>query len=254
MTRNHLEKKRRERQRVNLYSNLILEKRKKDKEKNSVQNLLAKQNAQARPAPKKPVDEAADKELLVNIFNDLDNDYKKVEETVKKRKVSDIPIKRKKTANQFFPVEESLQENSETLHDSFDVVNDSADLTIDNNVESQPSKTMSVLEPVALKTSAIKISKNAKKANKFLPKFEKEEIEIEEADISKPLTKNNCQDWKDIQKNFESNTSVQETCFEANFMNQDVLTSDGSMNLYWIDAFEKSGRVFLFGKVFIRSY
>lgn len=230
-----------------------LEKRKKDKEKNSVKNLLAKQQTIARPKVgsrhltcKKPVNEEADKALLDNIFNDLEQDYTKVEESVKKRKVSDIPIKRKKPVSQAV-FEQDLSQVSNEIHDSYEAVHDPVDMQDTVVVQDKPPVTSH--EPAPLKTSAIKISKNAKKASSFLPKFEKEQIETKEADLSKPLTKNNYQDWRDIQKGFTESTLAQETPLDSNVAQQDFLESDGSMHLFWIDAFEKKGRVFLFGKV-----
>jgi hypothetical protein len=184
-----------------------------------------------------------------NIFNDLEKDYSKVEESVKKRKVSDIPIKRKKQISQTVIVEQDSTEVSNAANESYDIPNDPVDMQDDVVVEATPP--VLCREPAPLKTSAIKVSKNAKKASSFLPKFEKEQIEIKETEISKTLTRNNYQDWKDIQKGFTENVTFS-TPIDNNLAQQEFLESDGSMHLFWIDAFEKKGRVFLFGKVKIQ--
>lgn len=234
----------------NLFTLMSLGKRKKKNEKNSVQNLLAKQTAQVRPVKehhnnKKPVNEEADKALMDNIFDALDNDYTKVEESIKKRKVSDIPIRRKKAVTQSYIVENVSQEVTHDVHESLEIPKIPVDTPV---VVDAP--TVLNFEHVPLKTSAIKISKNARKASSFLPKFEKEEVEAKQMDILKPLTKNNYQDWREIQKKLsENNSSVHGAPLENDVAQKDFLESDGSLNLFWIDAFEKKGRVFLFGKV-----
>ena len=178
----------------------------------------------------------------------MEKDYSNVKEGVKKRKVSDIPIKRKKPISQASIVEKDSNQVSNDTHDSYDMPNDPVDMHDEVVVDVTPPVVNH--EPAPLKTSAIKISKNAKKANSFLPKFEKEQKDTKEADISKKLTKNNFQDWRDIQKGFTENSTLsQGTPLDHNVAQQEFLESDGSMHLFWIDAFEKKGRVFLFGKV-----
>ena len=173
---------------------------------------------------------------------------------MKKRKVSDIPIIRRKStiphaglgiaSHEEYISQPETEPEPEYVHASID----GCDATVDV-VETEPIATP--FEAAPLKTSALKLSKNAKKASSFLPKFEKEEKETKDMDISKPLTKNNHQDWKDIQKGFSGNESGIQggAVIDINIVNQDILESDGSLNLFWIDAFEKKGRVFLFGKV-----
>jgi hypothetical protein len=130
-----------------------------------------------------------------------------------------------------------------------------------NILPPHPSATPVALAPT-LKVPELKIKSlqsakpiSASKA-KFLPKFEK--IEKELATVVSIAPSNN-KKWKDLKDSVnvvsESTTAAAPSgeAENANLLRSksDVLEDDGSMYMFWFDAFEKSGGIYLFGKVFL---
>ena len=94
---------------------------------------------------------------------------------------------------------------------------------------------------------------------KFLPKFEK--IEKELATVVSIAPSNN-KKWKDLKDSVnvvtESTTPVGPSGDVANAnilrSKSDVLEEDGSLYMFWFDAFEKNGGIYLFGKVSLFTF
>ena len=86
---------------------------------------------------------------------------------------------------------------------------------------------------------------------KFLPKFEK--LEKEQATVVSLAPSNN-KKWKDLKDTVNIVNDVG-TAPDANVdvlrSKSDVLEEDGSLYLFWFDAFEKNGIIYLFGKVWL---
>lgn len=103
-----------------------------------------------------------------------------------------------------------------------------------------------VLKPVVKETAVrgLQTRKPSKKVASFLPKFELEEkgfatvVSIEESNNTK---------WKDL--SIPVSAVEQVTSHIISGRVGEVLETDGSLYFYWIDAFEKNGIIYLFGKV-----
>eukprot|EP00842_Homolaphlyctis_polyrhiza_P002819 jgi/Hompol1/3538/HPOL_006595-RA len=101
-----------------------------------------------------------------------------------------------------------------------------------------------------MQTSA-KSSKSSKNAASFLPKFEKEQAATEK--ISTVVTAADtagCTDWRSLKDTILVSSSSSQEHVSSGSSQQSILNSDGSLSMFWFDAHEKNGTVYLFGKVF----
>ncbi|KAI8892872.1 hypothetical protein BC833DRAFT_610404 [Globomyces pollinis-pini] len=101
-----------------------------------------------------------------------------------------------------------------------------------------------------LKIKSIQSSKSVKDMSKFLPKYEKIEKTLAVPTIVSTTPSNN-QKWKDIQDNLSITTQeIQpETTGAKSSISESVLEPEGHLYFFWIDAFEKNGLIYLFGKI-----
>lgn len=105
------------------------------------------------------------------------------------------------------------------------------------------------LKVKSLQTSLASVSSTSK----FLPKFEKQQLKVATV-ISAPQN-TDCQGWKSMQDTI-SVSNMNQAPVAPNVdsaIGADVLNEDGSMYMFWIDAFERNGVIYLFGKVFSRG-
>lgn len=82
-------------------------------------------------------------------------------------------------------------------------------------------------------------------SKRFQPKFLREEAKLSTV-VSAPEV-NNCTGWKSLQDSVQV-VNV-EVPLETISNSCDLTQSDGSVYMFWIDAFEKAGVIYLFGKV-----
>ncbi|KAJ3221314.1 DNA-directed DNA polymerase alpha catalytic subunit pol1 [Clydaea vesicula] len=88
----------------------------------------------------------------------------------------------------------------------------------------------------------------------FHPKFSIAKIKLEEDD-----PKDKCQNWESVRTKMEqqpsnlTNDSGSQNGNSSQSSNSDCLEESGSLRLFWIDAYEKNGIVYLFGKVFNKN-
>jgi hypothetical protein len=95
------------------------------------------------------------------------------------------------------------------------------------------------------KVSTVQTKKTSELTKKYLPKFHK----VDAAAVPDPTKK--LTSWSDIQNAVVSNDPVMSASSGLS-INANVLSSDNTLEFYYLDAFEKkkTGRVILFGKVF----
>ncbi|KAJ3125693.1 DNA-directed DNA polymerase alpha catalytic subunit pol1 [Nowakowskiella sp. JEL0407] len=79
-----------------------------------------------------------------------------------------------------------------------------------------------------------------------LKKFEKPTPKL--ATVVKAPTTANCEDWSQVKDRVSSNVN-QSAVISRNFQFNDSLEPDGSLRMFWIDACEVNGGLYLFGKV-----
>lgn len=205
-------------------------------------------------------------ELMDDIFGDLEKDIDKGP-AVKRVKADYSVYKKSKVMKQTPTVSSAWRTPSnldlpdslgaqsvEDLHnqDDLDDSNGQPDFEApspDEEVEEAP-----VPEPILradpLQTSTIRTGKGGKKSKlSFLPKFERE------APIEPVLKKSDAsgrQEWRDVvRESVETqpmSLSQGQDTFNVN-NGSDMLEEDGSLQLFWFDALEKNGKVYLFGKV-----
>jgi DNA polymerase alpha subunit A len=118
---------------------------------------------------------------------------------------------------------------------SHDIMNqDSMNLTIKSEVKSEIKS--DIINQVKVK--ALKSNTQCQDASKFLPKFEKQEANLVPlVSSSEPIM-----DWKKVKQTEVDSNSVPTT-------KTNVLNTDEHVYMYWLDAFEKNGTVYLFGKI-----
>ncbi|KAJ3366619.1 DNA-directed DNA polymerase alpha catalytic subunit pol1 [Kappamyces sp. JEL0680] len=102
-----------------------------------------------------------------------------------------------------------------------------------------------------LKIRTLSSSRTAPKGAtaKFLPKFEKVEKELATV-VS--LAPSDNKKWKDLKDDINVVNEVTTPATAPAILprsKSDILEDDGSLYLFWIDAYEKSGTIYLFGKV-----
>ena len=87
--------------------------------------------------------------------------------------------------------------------------------------------------------------------SKFLPKFEKIEKELATVVSIAPSNNKKWKDLKDTVNVVKEVNTIGENSTDINVLRSksDVLEEDGSLYMFWFDAFEKSSSIFLFGKV-----
>ena len=148
---------------------------------------------------------------------------------------------------QFSPVEDTVSDNHDYEPEpSFDETEDCA-IKPNVSITEAPAP---VIE--ALATSVIKAAKGSRKAkSNYLPKFEREEAKEAPPVVALVSTQNSCQDWNTIRQSMENQgDTVTSSQSDINVIpNDDILEENGTLRMFWIDAFEKSGKVYVFGKV-----
>ncbi|KAJ3182355.1 DNA-directed DNA polymerase alpha catalytic subunit pol1 [Geranomyces variabilis] len=143
---------------------------------------------------------------------------------------------------------------------TFDGIDDQAvaEPTAANADDAEPTDTQAVVDPVVqVKVKALQ-KRTAKQTSSisFAPKFERVEEAtrpIESTVVAAPDNAN-CQGWmamKDTVKvsNFEPQPTQDLGARSVTSGSSDVLEADGSLRMFWFDATEVDGVVYLFGKV-----
>ena len=141
---------------------------------------------------------------------------------------------------------EPVQNNDFSAIGSLENSQDSVSPALDQ--EKDKMAKAEVIQTMAVRTG----KKSTKSKMSYLPKFERDTPSTPQLDSVKQ--KGHCEDWKDVRKSMmnvaEADQSSQETLRDVG--NSDVLEADGSLKMFWFDAFEKNGKVFLFGKVILK--
>jgi hypothetical protein len=117
-------------------------------------------------------------------------------------------------------------------------------------VQSEPVPKAPIQMP-QLKIKTLTSTKATKGSSaKFLPKFEK--IEKELATVISMVPSDN-KKWKDMKDSVNMVDEMNNTPATAPVAiprsRSDILEEDGSLFLFWIDAYEKVGSIYVFGKV-----
>ncbi len=107
----------------------------------------------------------------------------------------------------------------------------------------EPTQKSTTVQVKSLQTSSSAVS--AAKLQKFLPKFEKTDDSV-----VGPSETAGCKDWRSIKQDVTMSSINVEPNVE---MKMDV-SENGSILMFWIDAFEKNGILYLFGKVCVFYY
>lgn len=119
-------------------------------------------------------------------------------------------------------------------------------------VEETPAPEPTIVRANTIETSTIRTGKAGKKSKlSFLPKFEREAPALEP--VLKKSDTSGRQEWRDvIRESVETQPMAMSQQDTFNLSNgSDLLEADGSLQLFWFDALEKNGKVYLFGKVTI---
>ena len=83
---------------------------------------------------------------------------------------------------------------------------------------------------------------------KFIPKFERKEIE--EPSVVGALVSDGCKKWTDVNQTLAYSVSQETTqTFNTAIERKEVVDQDDALYFFWIDVFEKNGTVYLIGKV-----
>ncbi|KND02063.1 DNA polymerase (pol2) [Spizellomyces punctatus DAOM BR117] len=142
------------------------------------------------------------------------------------------------------------------MDDDDDVVLVEEVFPINSLVEPHSCPAIKVEEPedsdvveVQVKPLQTKTGKRTAAAS-FVPKFERVDAKAEPTVVSAP-TRSNCQGWMSMKDSIavQGVESSQPGPGPTAVRPADVLEEDGSLRMYWLDAFEKDGVVYLFGKV-----
>jgi hypothetical protein len=116
--------------------------------------------------------------------------------------------------------------------------------------EETPAPEPTIVRANTIETSTIRTGKAGKKSKlSFLPKFEREAPALEP--VLKKSDASGRQEWRDvIRESVETQPMATMSQDTFNLSNgSDLLEPDGSLQLFWFDALEKNGKVYLFGKV-----
>ncbi|KAJ3315983.1 DNA polymerase alpha catalytic subunit [Boothiomyces sp. JEL0838] len=213
----------------------ITRKRKKKKDGGIITALINNQNKKVaqQKVVKEIVTSEKENEFLSSIFNDIEST------TVKKKPVIAKPKVKHEVRKPIKYNTESLSFNNDEQVGNIDFMDMDDHIPVKMEVDDEKPP---VYEPEVVKEERfipqIEIrsvtSATATKAKKFLPKFEQKESEL--VITSKPT---DTVKWKEIKSeiNQEAIQEVGDVDFHENIY------------MFWIDAFEKDGIVYLFGKV-----
>jgi DNA polymerase alpha subunit A len=117
----------------------------------------------------------------------------------------------------------------------------------EENAEMTPVPSVPVVKVKEVKIKTLKTKSASANAMKFLPKFEKQEKQ-EPTVIT--VAVDNSKKWTEVKNDIQVKTEVTNSPTVNTSKLEHLMEEDGSLNMYWIDAFEKNGSVFLFGKVY----
>jgi DNA polymerase alpha subunit A len=132
-------------------------------------------------------------------------------------------------------------------YDDIKLPEDSGSANAEPSLPKVKMTSMANLRKPTLEIKSLNSAKPSMKTSKFLPKFEKEEQAKEFATVVSVAPNNNLK-WTDVMGKV-SVTADQPTAIQNVAKGKyDILEEDGSLYMFWIDAFEKSGLVYLFGK------
>jgi hypothetical protein len=140
---------------------------------------------------------------------------------------------------------------------SDDMLNEPIEITEDVKKDeqlSQPEPAVvkkEILPAAPLKTANIKIAKKSQKGKSaYLPKFQMDDemVSLDEKKVNLP---EGVQDWHDVRHSISTQGDAKNTPIEVlgNDAGHDFLEENGSLRMFWFDAFEKDGKVYVFGKV-----
>ena len=147
------------------------------------------------------------------------------------------------------------QDHNMDFNDDFGDSANYGDINISEDVESGNLPTsvpkieaipITNLRKPTLEIKSLNSAKPSMKTSKFLPKFEKEEQSKEFATVVSVAPSNN-RKWTEVMDKVSVTTDQPATQNVAKGK-YDILEEDGSLYMFWIDAFEKNGLVYLFGK------
>jgi DNA polymerase alpha subunit A len=219
-----------------------------------------------RPKPKKVEKLIAasenDNELLGSIFQDLDSvqaqkklktiDAKPVPKKAAKPLLSEREhLKLSSFANiksEFIPsVQRDSQMDDEPIHHEPENISPEIHTPIKEETPGLSSlPTVPVVKVKEMKIKTLQTKSASANAMKFLPKFEKQEKQ-EPTVIT--VAVDNSKKWTDVKNDIQVKMEVSNSPALNTSQLEHLMEDDGSIYMYWIDAFEKNGNVFLFGKV-----
>ncbi|KAJ3013063.1 DNA-directed DNA polymerase alpha catalytic subunit pol1 [Thoreauomyces humboldtii] len=93
----------------------------------------------------------------------------------------------------------------------------------------------------------------------YAPKFERAEVAQAEADIVSAPDNAHCRGWLSVNdsltvRNMDPSQSTHESSLNSGARSgPEILEEDGTLHMFWFDAFDKNGVVYLFGKVLDRN-
>ncbi|KAJ3293855.1 DNA-directed DNA polymerase alpha catalytic subunit pol1, partial [Borealophlyctis nickersoniae] len=260
------------------------EKKKKTKAGEKISNLLSRQGQKQGGKKVDPATAAASAASDADLMNSIFEDVERVIDEVPKKKVK-LENGRPTPAQPLYPEDQmgayaqhtrsegwnpersssSRNEPAETpaeivaleLDISDDIANEPVLEPTDENPMSDVSSTSAPLEKSPEPVSQVQVkalrTKPATKtsAASFAPKFERREAKTATV-VTAPDTAN-WQGWMSLKDSINVQSSESGTIGGVGLgnkvTNNDILEADKSLRMFWFDAYEKSGLVYVFGKV-----
>ena len=145
-------------------------------------------------------------------------------------------------------------EDDETQFDFSDLpADDDIDMIDEKAAPIEEEKAQPAVQIRALRTGGMQKAVSAS----FAPKFERVEAKSQQSNGGPPPTANgNNVNWKSVQSSMGVQSADGPGSSGMGYRSispEDVLESDGSLRMFWFDALENNGVVYLFGKVWWRN-